>query len=290
MNRSLAIILLCFFGGSLLAQTFTAETGDMYLGATDTELTGLLRIQTGLIKKGDKLDIYAPTGRKFTASVVKITNQDYQEVSQVKAGEYGSFTLKFTENPSTGKDYLTRGFKVYPAGFQVSTVAMKAETDKKTGESAQFRATLDGKPFRGKVTYKGALLLRNGFKPYVGKPCLQLQFACIDAPDDRLLTIQVFHPKEAAAKYTAKDMEVNFSGTADGNKDNTVIYGFVNGKATPDFTLEITQWKAAASNKATISGKIYGVLPEVKLLGRSTKVHRFENGTFENVEVEIIKE
>lgn len=32
-----------------------------------------------------------------------------------------------------------------------------------------------------------------------------------------------------------------------------------------------------------LSGKIYGVLPEVKSLERSTKVHRFEIGTFENV-------
>lgn len=290
MIRLFTFILLCFGIGSAWAQTFTAETGYMYLGNTDTELSGLLYIQTGLIKKGDKLDIYAPTGRKFTATVIKIANQDHQEVSQVKAGEYGSFILEFAENPSTGKDYLTVGFKVYPAGFQPDTNQIKAETGQKATDSAQFKATLDGKPFRGKVTYKGALLLRNGFKPYIEKPCLQLQFACIDTPDDRVLTIQIFYPKETPAKYTAKDMEVNFSGAADGNKDNTTLYGFVNGKAAPDFTLEITQWKATAANKALISGKIYGGLPEVKLLGRSTKVHRFENGVFENVEVEIVKE
>ncbi|MDW8228646.1 MAG: hypothetical protein RMJ33_02300 [Saprospiraceae bacterium] len=275
--------------GCAVAQTFTAETGDMYFGDADNERVGLLRIQSGAIKKGEKLDIYAPTGRKFTATVVKITNQDYQEVGQAKAGEYASFTLKFTEDPSTGKDYLTSGFKVYPSGFQANTAAIKAESDKKTAESARFKATLDGKPFRGRVTYKGALLLRKGFPPLVDKPCLQLQFACVDAPDDRILTIQVFYPKEAPARYTAKDMEVNFSGAVDGNPSNTTLFGFVNGKAFPNFTLEITQWKATG-NKALISGKINGELPEVKLLGRSNKVNRFENGLFEDIEVEIINE
>lgn len=288
-NVLLPWIVLCMTVGYSVAQPFSAETGDMYLGNTDTELSGLLRIQSGVIKKGDKLDIYSPNGRKFTATVIKITNQDYQEVSQAKAGEYASFLLNFTENPSTGKDYLTSGFKVYPAGFQVNLAAMKAESDANLAESAHFKATLDGKPFRGKVTYKGALFLRKGIKNGIERPFVQLQFASLDAPDDRILTVQIFNPKEAPAKYTAKDLEVNFSGAADGQKDNTAIFGFVNGKAFPNFTLEITQWKAIG-NKVILSGKITGELPEVKIFGRSTKVNRFENGIFEQIEVEIIND
>lgn len=289
MKKQLLLFLLSFWGTGTFAQSFTAETGYLYLGNTDLELNGGLEIKSGVIKKNDKIDIYAPTGRKFTATIIKITDKDYNEVSQLKAGEYGFFDFKFTENPSKGSDYVTKGYKVYPAGFQVNTTAMKAESDSKLAQSVNFKSTLDGKAFRGRVTYKGASYWRKGVKNYIEKPFLQLQFACVDLPDTRTLTIQIFNPKENVAKYTAKDMEVNFSGAIDGNTANTTIYGFVNGKANPNFTLEITKWQASG-NKATISGKINGELPEVKILGRSTKVNRFENGSFENIEVEIFNE
>lgn len=287
MKKTLFLLLISFAG---FAQTFTAETGYLYLGDKETELNGGIEIKSGIIKKNDKIDIYAPSGRKFTATIVKISGKNNEELGQVKAGEYGYFDLKFTENPSTGKDYVNKGFKVYPAGFQANTTAMKVEADKKLAESVNFKATLDGKPFRGKVTYKGASLWRKGVKNFAyNKPYLQLQFGCVDAPDTRILTVQIFNPKESTASYTAKDMEVNFSGAVDGNTANTTIFGFVNGKATPNFTLEITNWQASG-NKAIISGKISGNLPEVKILGRSTKMNRFENGVFENIEVEVFND
>lgn len=287
MKKTLFLLLISL---NSFAQTFTAETGYLYLGEKETELSGGMEILSGIIKKNDKIDIYAPSGRKFTATITKISGKGNQEVNQVKAGEYGYFDLKFTENPSTGKDYVNKGFRVYPAGFQANTTAMKAEVDVKLTASVNFKSTLDGKAFRGKVTYKGASLWRKGVKNFAyNKPYLQLQFGCVDAPDTRILTVQVFNPKESTASYTAKDMEVNFSGTTDGNTANTTIFGFVNGKATPNFTLEITKWQASG-NKAIISGKINGELPEVKILGRSTKVNRFENGVFENIEVEIFND
>lgn len=275
--------------GQAFAQKFTAETGYLYTGEKETELSGGMEILSGVIKKNDKIDIYAPTGRKFTATITKITGEANQEVAQIKAGEYGYFYFRFTENPSKGSDYITKGYKVYPSGFQVNTAAMKAESDAKLSASVNFKSTLDGKPFRAKVTYKGASLWRKGVKNYIEKPYLQLQFASVDAPDTRILTIQVINPKEAPAKYSSKDMEVNFSGAVDGNTAHTSIFGFVNGKATPNFTLEITKWQSSG-NKAIISGKINGDLPEVKILGRSTKFNHFENGVFENIEIEIINE
>lgn len=287
--KYLILILVIFLSFKSFAQTFTAETGYLYLGEKDTELSGGMEIKSGIIKKNDKIDIYAPSGRKFTATITKISGKGNQEVSQIKAGEYGYFDLKFTENPSTGKDYVNKGFKVYPAGFQANTTAMKTEADKKLAESVSFKTMLDGKAFRGKTTYKGASLWRKGIKNYINKPYLQLQFGCVDSPDTRTLTVQIFNPKESTASYTAKDMEVNFSGTVDGNSANTTIFGFINGKATPNFTLEITKWQTSGS-KAIISGKVNGELPEVKILGRSSKVNRFENGVFENIEVEIFND
>ncbi len=283
----LIFAIICPTGS--FAQSFTAKTGYLYLGEKDTELNGGMEVLSGIIKKNDKIDIYAPTGRKFTATITKISGKSNDDVSQVKAGEYGYFDLKFTENPSTGKDYVNKDYKVYPTGFKVNTSEMKAEVEAKIAASVNFKSTLDGKKWNAKVTYKGASLWRKGIKNYIEKPYLQLQFASVQPPDERLITIQVFNPKESVAKYTAKDMEVNFSGTADGNTANTEMYGFVIGKASPNFNLEITKWQPSGK-KAIISGKVYGDLPGVKLLGKSKNIHRFENGVFENIEVEIFNE
>ncbi len=181
--------IFCLIFQNSFAQSFTAETGYLYLGEKDTELNGGMEIKSGTLKKGDKIDIYAPTGRKFTAVITRITGEANREVSQIKAGEYGYFDLRFTENPSTGKDYITKGYKVYPAGFKANTTAMKAEAEAKLGASVNFKSTLDGKAWNAKVTYKGASFWRKGIKNYIERPYLQLQFAALDSPDTRTLTI-----------------------------------------------------------------------------------------------------
>lgn len=290
LNSFILLFLLWGFGAYSFAQSFTAEVGTLFLSDKPTEQFGNLKIITGVIKKGDKIEIYAETGRKFTATITKIKGDSDDEVKLLKAGEYGFFDLTFTEDPGTGKDYLRAGYKAYSLGYKPNIAGIKAEAEAKITASVNFKSMLDGKFFRGKVTYKGASLWRKGVKNFAyNKPYSQLQFGCVDTPDTRTLTVQVFNPKESTASYTAKDMEVNFSGTVDGNSANTTIFGFVNGKASPNFTLEITKWQVSG-NKAIISGKINGELPEVKILGRSTKVNRFENGVFENIEVEIFNE
>jgi hypothetical protein len=272
------------------SQAFIAETEYIYLTDNDTELYGSIKVLSGVIKKNDKIDIYAETGRKFTATITKISGKSNEEISEVRPNQSAIFDMKFNENPSKGADYLRNGYKVYPMGFKANVTAIKAEAETKLAQSINFKTTLDGKAFRGVVTYKGASYWRKGVKNLVEKPYLQLQFRCVDAPDDRTMTIQVFRPKEAAAQYGVADMEVNFSGTADGIKNNTTIYGFVNGKGNTSFNLEITKWQSVSDTKAIISGKINGELREVKILGKSTNVNKFENGIFENIEVEIFNE
>jgi hypothetical protein len=288
MKKIILFIALLFLANICFSQSFTAETGYLYLGANDTEQNGVIKVLSGVLKKNDKIDIYAETGRKFTAIVTKITDNNNQELKEAKPNQDAYFDLKFTENPSTGKDYLRKGYKIYPSGFKPA----KDVTDPKpTNEKPNFSTTLDGKPWKANVTYKGAVLWRKGLKNYAyDKPYLQLQFASILPPDERLITIQVFSPKESTAKYTAEDMEVNFSGAIDGKKESTTMYGFVNGKAKPNFVLEITNWQKSGDNKALISGKIYGEIPEILIFGKSKQINRFENGVFENVAVEIINE
>jgi hypothetical protein len=283
-------VIIIFFLSNIHAQTFTAKTSYLYLGEKDTELSGGMEILSGVVKKNDKIDIYAPSGRKFTATITKISGKSNEEVSQVKAGEYGYFDLKFTENPSTGKDYVTKDYKVFPAGFKVNTGEMKAESEKIATKNAQFKSNLNGKPWNARVTYKGASFWRKGVKGFLEKPYLQLQFASVQSPDERLITIQVFYLKETPTKYTAKDLEVNFSGTPNGDTKATEMYGFVNGKGDTDFSLEITKWQKISATKAIISGKISGDLKEVKLLGIPKLKHRFTDGVFENVEVEVFNE
>lgn len=282
-------VLFLLFSPWAFAQSFTAEiTGEVFLGYPDGNFSTVLKIVSGSLKKGDKVDIYAETGRKFTCTINKIEIDevgDNRIADLAKAGETAFVDFFTNDNTSSGSDYLRKGYKVYPLGFKapVSSNVLTTATAKKV----QFSATLDATPFKGSVTYKGATLWRKGVKNYQERPYLMLQFASVDPIDNRTLTVQVFNPQEAPAKYGSKDMEVNFSGAQDGKKENTTIFGFVNGKANPSFTLDVTKWQKVSADKAIISGKIFGELPEVSLFGAGKKLNKFENGVFEDVEVEI---
>jgi len=252
-------------------QSFTAETGSMYPGDKETEISGSLKVVSGVLKKGDKIDIYAPTGRKFSATVLSLTSLDYKELAQQKAGADVLVKLRFTENPTTGKDYLTSGYKVYPAGFNVNTTAIKEEQQKNVAASQKFTALINKKQYRATAPAANNQYWPNGNSMLKQKqPVLLLQFTSRDAPDDRILTIMLYNPKNAPATYGAKELEVNFSGSEDGSKENTMLYGFNLGKATTNFQLQITEWQQSG-DRLMLSGKIQGDLPEVLVLGRSKK-------------------
>ncbi len=287
LRKTFFLILILLINGFYgLCQSFTAESGDLYMTDDPLKYSCSVTVLTGTLKKTDKLDFYAPKGTRFSAVILEMT-QDYQPVNEIKAGQFGNIVVKFSQSFSGTKDYPTYKSKILPAGSNAGNITSTG------GEksASHFTAMLDGKEWKGKVTYKGALFGRKGFSPLnINKPCLQLQFGSTIPSDERLLTIQIFYPKEAPAKYTAKDMEVNFSGSAGEHDKNPSMYGFVNGKSQPDFTLEIKEWKSLGNNRAQISGTISGELPEVVLFGKSGKKVRFENGRFQNVEVEIISE
>lgn len=286
-NITLFLCLFLLTGNYLAsAQSFTAESGDLYMTDDPLKYSCSVTVLSGVLKKTDKLDFYAPKGTKFSAVILEMT-QDYQPVNEIKAGQFGNIVVKFTQSFSGTKDYPTYKSKILPSGSSAGNITSAAEEK----SAPHLTAILDGKEWKGKVTYKGALFGRKGFSALkINKPILQLQFGSTIPSDERLLTIQIFYPKESPAKYTAKDMEVNFSGSAGEHDKNPGIYGFVNGKSLPDFTLEIKEWKSLGSNKVRISGTISGELPEVVILGKSGKKVKIENGSFQNVEVEIINE
>jgi hypothetical protein len=275
----------------LFAQSFTAETGDIYLGEPKGTYYGLITVKTGVLKSTDKWDIYAESGFKYTAQLRRMTDVNSKApLKELKAGQSAYVDFSTANESNKYSDGLRRGCQVYPAGFQANTAAIKAETESKIAKSISFQATLNGKSFRAKTTYRGASFWRKGVKNYLEKPYLQLQFGSVDQPDDRTLTIQVLNPKESPALYTAKDLEVNFSGATDGNPKNTTLYGFVNGKGNTDFRVEIIKWQKKSTDRAVVSGKVTGDLREVKLIGNGAKTNRFEYGVFENIEVEIFNQ
>lgn len=278
----LTCLLALFLSTHLLAQsTLTAKMGTIFTGVNEKSYSGSITILTGSIKKGQKLDVYAETGRKFVLTITKISNND-KEVKEAKAGQYAFFEFTTESNASTGRDYLREGYMVYAAGQKPTGAASTKQTKKST-----FNTLIDGTAFSANVTYKGASFWTKGVKNYIARPYLQIQFSSTDAVDDRLLTIQIFEPKTAPATYYAKDMEVNFTGSKDGDKAKTKLFGFVNGKGDTDFSLSITQWKKVSDTKVIISGTVTGSLREIRLLGKGKHLNEFKDGKFENVEVEV---
>jgi hypothetical protein len=279
------LFFLLFVSAAAKGQNFVAETGDIYIGEPKGNYYGIFNVRSGLLKNTDALEIYSGSGFKYSARIIKITDLDTRAVlKEVKGGQSVFIDFFTADDPGNYNDALKKGFKVYLKGTKPELIVASAETKK-----ADFTAILDGKPFKAALTFKGATLWRKGVKNFAdGKPYLLLQFGSIALPDDRIISIQVFNPKEAPASYGVKDMEINFSGAIDGKKEHTTMYGFVNGKADTDFRMEITRWQPISDKKAIISGKISGDLKEIKILGVARKINKFENGFFDNIEVELM--
>ena len=259
------------------AQTFTAETGYIYTGSTNKEFFGAFNIQSGTIKKSDKLDIYAETGRKFQAVIKKITVSG-TEVQSAKAGQDVSIDFVTTEDATTGKDYLRKGYKVYPRDFK----NIVAKTNNITGQPDKFTATLAGKSYRA-ASFNNAFY-KKGIKNFAyNLPFLQFSFVNNDTTDTRSFLIQVFNPTEGPATYGPESSELNFSGAANGKKEHSKVYGFIKG-AKEKFTITITKWEKKSSNTAVVSGTMAGNLTQV--LG-TKEVLKLENGVFVNAEVII---
>lgn len=259
------------------AQTFTAETGYIYTGSTNKEFFGAFNIQSGTIKKSDKLDIYAETGRKFQAVIKKITVSG-AEVQSAKAGQDVSIDFVTTEDATTGKDYLRKGYKVYPRDFK----NIVAKTNNITGQPDKFTAILAGKTYRA-ASFNNAFY-KKGIKGFAyNLPFIQLSFVNNDTTDTRSFLIQLFNPEEAPAAYGPENSELNFSGAANGKKEHSKVYGFVKG-AKEKFAITITKWEKKGAGKVIISGKMEGNITQVPGKNETLKL---ENGTFENVEVVV---
>jgi hypothetical protein len=285
------LVILLFLSLNAFAQTFVGEMGEVYMGSEKNAFAGNIKLISGLIKKNDVIEIYAESGRKFTAKITKLEADDAKEVASAKAGQYIFADFITLEDAMGGKDYLRAGYKFYPKGYVLS--GNLANATKVSTEKPVFTANINGKTYQAKLNNKGALYYQKGVKGMSeNEPFLQLAFASLGAVDKRYLLLQIRSPKETPSVYNASQMEVNFSGSVDGNSENSKIYGFSkNVNQNTSFSLEISKWQRISSSKVIISGKIKGTLTEtLPTYNTKKETLNFENGVFENIEVEVFSE
>lgn len=275
--KLLLLSLFCFLCCITQAQSFTGETGYIYTGNSGKEFYGTIDIKSGTLKKTDKLDIFAATGRKFQARIKKMTI-DGNEVQSAKAGDYVTIDFITTEDATTGPDYLRKGYQVLPGDFKKGGNS----TANASGYPDKFTATLGGKAYR-------AACFNNGYYPKGIKgmaynaPFIQFSFVNNSSIDTRSFLVQVFNPAAAPATYATANTEVNLTGSEDGKKEHEKIYGYVKG-AKENFTIQITKWEQQNNGRIIVSGKMAGTLTQVLASGKK-EVLQLENGVFENVEV-----
>jgi hypothetical protein len=265
--KTILLFFVCLLTSSTYSQSFTGEMGYIFNGETNKEFFGGIEIKSGSIKKNDKIDIYAETGRKFQATIKKITLKG-NEVASAKAGQEVTIDFETTEDATTGKDYLRKGYKVYPKDFKLTVV----KSNNITGFPDKVTALVAGKPYR-------AASLNNGFY----KKGVKGFAVNNDTTDTRSFVLHIYNPKEGIATYGTETTELNFSGAADGVKDHEKIYGYVKGSKNK-FTIAITKWQRVSDTKIILSGTFEGTIKQV-LTGKETL--SIEKGVFESIEVSV---
>ena len=283
MKTILFLFLLC--GQLLFGQSFTAEVGDVFMGSQKNAFFGGITVLTGVIKKNDKIDIYAENGRKFSAIITKLEADEVKDVSFVKAGQkYVMADFITDENALSGNDYLRKGYKIYPRGYKVD---VKNSEPINSPKIANFTTLLDGKPWKYAVDIKGASFFPNGAKDFHEKAFIQLAFVPIHPTDNRHLVIRLINPKAGKGIYnSAENIEVLFAGAESGkDKDSKILGKNKSSNSDVPFSVEIVEWKTAGK-KVIISGRISGKLKETISFGKKQEIE-FKNGVFENIEMEV---
>lgn len=275
--KPILLFVAYLFTSSAYSQSFTGEMGYVFNGETNKEFFGGIEIKSGSIKKNDKIDIYAETGRKFQATIKKITLKG-AEVASAKAGQEVTIDFETAEDATTGKDYLRKGYKVYPKDFKPTVV----KSNNITGFPDKVTALVAGKPYRAASFNNG--FYKKGIKGFAyDLPFIQFSFVNNDTTDTRSFLVHIYTPKEGTASYGTESTELNFSGAVDGIKDHEKIFGYLKG-SKEKFTITITKWQRVSSEKIIVSGTMEGTIRQV-LGGKETLT--IEKGSFENIEATV---
>lgn len=231
------------------------------------------------LKKGDKFDLIKGEKRINCEFIeVKPSSNANRKSYHCKSKDDYAFLFESGEIPlfvvNTGAALKEEIAVATNETNNRSTVVLKSKLDGKTwnGNSASFLYYAKGVKMMDKE----------------GRPYLQLAFTSAQSPDSRQLTFNSKNFKGELASLP--NMEVLFSGSKEGNKEQSEIQGYQENPNFPEqktnFKIEVTKWEMQGANKAILSAKFCGKLKG--LMGAPDV--EFTDGVFENIEVIVYTE
>lgn len=275
MKTSTFILLFLLISGVAFAQNFKAVSNGVYNETTPGLFQVGLRLESGSIKQGDKIDVLTPEGTRYSFTVTRMRNP-YEDIKKADV-ETGTFYV-FLQGPKDA--VFTKNASFLPGGGKVTDVP-------KNKSSFDFTSTLDNKPWNAISTGNGTYYKKGLGKMYGGKPFLLLPFRATAPPDQRHLDIVLIQDEIKPGKYTLTSMEILLSGSPVGDKNKEELFGYKYPQTSAgSVVLEITSYKETGNGMAIISGKISGPLKKVFGIGS----RKLENGVFTDVKIYVEKE
>lgn len=271
------ILFFFLFSSVSFAQNFKAVSNGVYNESTPGLFQVGLRLESGTIKQGDKIDVITPEGKRYSFVVTRMRSP-YEDIKKADA-DMGTFYV-YLMGPKDA--VFTKNATFLPGGSKVSA------TDPSGSKSSfDFTSTLDNKPWNAISTGTGTFYKKGLGKMYGSKPFLLLSFRATAPPDQRHLDIVLIQDEIKPGKYTLTNMEILLSGSPVGDKNKEELFGYKYPQTSSGtVVLEITSYKETGNGSAIISGKISGPLKKVFGIGS----RKLENGVFTDVKIYVEKE
>lgn len=238
-----------------------------------------VKVESGVIKTGDKIDAVSADGKRFTFVVVKMRNP----FEDIKSADKDAGTVYLML--SGPKDAVfNKNFSFVSPGAPVP--ASQANTKSTDG---LLTAQIDGAAWTGNGFNNSHLFYKGGVKQFNnGKPSLLLTFKAVNGPDNRQLNIVLSTADAKPGIYSGDQIELLLSGSAIGDEKKPELYGHKFPETIGrNLKVEISSYRENGNGTATVSGKISGFLKRPLVMAAETEELRIENGVFNNVLVTV---
>lgn len=237
-----------------------------------------VKVESGVIKTGDKIDAVSADGKRFTFVVVKMRNP----FEDIKSADKESGTVYLMLNGPKDAVFNTN-FTFVSLGAPIPAGQGNAKST-----DGLFTAQIDGVAWSGNGFTNSHLFYPGGVKQFNnGKPSLMLTFKSTQSPDNRQLNVLLTTPDAKPGVYTGDKIELLLSGSAVGDSKNAELYGHKYPETQGrNLKVEITSYQENTNGTATISGKISGFLTRPLGMAKKTELS-IENGVFNNVVVTV---
>ncbi|WP_421800038.1 hypothetical protein [Haliscomenobacter sp.] len=237
-----------------------------------------VKVESGVIKTGDKIDAVSADGKRFTFVVVKIRNP----FEDIKSADKESGTVYLMLSGPKDAVFNSNFSFVSPGAPVPASQANTKSTD------GLFMAQIDGAAWTGNGFANSHLFYKGGVKQFNdGKPSLMLTFKAVNGPDNRQLNVLLTTADAKPGIYSGEQIELLLSGSPLGDEKNSELYGH----KYPDsqgrnLKVEISSYRENGNGTATISGKISGFLSRPLGMAKKSELS-IENGVFNNVVVTV---